>query len=69
MREDNALGHDGGEEIAMTGKQLKDFAAQVHDDAIIEVREKNYTGWEREFEMQALYVYIVPKVKATDEAV
>lgn len=51
----------------MTGKQLKDFAAQVHDDAVIEVREKSYGQWEREFEMQAPYVYKVPKVKAIDE--
>ena len=51
----------------MTGKQLKEFAAQVHDDAVIEVREKTYGNWEREFEMQAPYVYKIPKVVATVE--
>ena len=52
----------------MTGRQLKDFAAQVHDDAVIEVREKSYGAWEREFEMQAPYIYKIPKIKASDEA-
>lgn len=52
----------------MTGKQLKEFAAQVHDDAIIEVREKSYGAWERQFEMQAPYVYKSnPKIEATNE--
>ena len=51
----------------MTGKQLKDFAAQVHDDAVIEVREKTYGQWERQFEMQAPYIYKVPKVVAMDD--
>jgi len=52
----------------MTGKQLKEYAAQVHDEAIIEVREKCYGVWEREFEMQAPYVFKSnPVVVAKDE--
>lgn len=52
----------------MTGKQLKEFAAQVHDDAVIEVREESYRSWERNFEMQAPYVFKSnPTIKAKDE--
>lgn len=52
----------------MTGKELKEFAAQVHDDAVIEVREKSYRSWSREFEMQAPYVFkSCPKVEAKDD--
>lgn len=51
----------------MTGKQLKEFAAQVHDDSIVEIREKSYGTWERQFEMQAPYVYKIPKVESFDE--
>lgn len=51
----------------MTGKQLKAFAAQVHDDAIIETREKSYYGWVRPFEMQAPYIYKEnPTIEAFD---
>lgn len=48
----------------MTGKELKAFAEQVHDDAEIEIREvtdtygrKNDTPWTRDFEIQAPLVY------------
>ena len=52
----------------MTGKQLKEYAAQVHDDAVVEVREEGYRPWNRAFEMQAPYVFKSnPAVKATDE--
>jgi hypothetical protein len=51
----------------MTWKALKEFASQVHDDSVIEVREKSYRSWEREFEMQAPYVYKIPTIKAIDE--
>lgn len=50
----------------MTGKELKAFAAEVHDEAMIEVRNGGYGNWEREFQMQAPYVYKVPKITATD---
>ena len=46
----------------MTGRQLKEFAAQVHDESIIEVREAAYETWNQEFELQAPYVYKVPKI-------
>ena len=54
----------------MTGKELKAFAEQVHDDAIIEIREESYRSWSREFQMQAPYVFKCnPSVQAknTDE--
>lgn len=52
----------------MTGKQLKEFAAQVHDEAVIEVREKSYASWEREFQMQAPYIYKSnPTISARDD--
>ena len=48
----------------MTGKELKAFAEQVHDEAEIEVREITSTygrssdkPWTREFEIQAPLVY------------
>jgi len=48
----------------MTGKELKEYAAQVHDDAIIEIRtgESCYGDWQRAFQMQAPYVYKAPVV-------
>lgn len=37
----------------MTGKQLKEFAAQVHDDAVIEVCDYNYGAFKKEFSVRA----------------
>lgn len=52
----------------MTGKELKEFAAQVHDEAMVEVREESYRPWNPEFEMQAPYVFKSnTAVKANDE--
>lgn len=52
------------EENIMTGKELKAFALEVHDEAEIEVREcANEYGrgekkeWSRKFEIQAPLVY------------
>lgn len=47
----------------MTGKELKAFAAEIHDDAEIEVREasnsygRNEKEWNRDFEIQAPFIY------------
>lgn len=37
----------------MTGKQLKEFAAQIYDDAVIEMREWRYESWKEEFSLRA----------------
>lgn len=37
----------------MTGKELKAFAANVPDDAVISVRERGYGDWEERFQIQA----------------
>lgn len=39
----------------MTGKQLKEWAAAIHDDAVVQVREKGYRTWVEQFTMQAIY--------------
>ena len=48
----------------MTGKELKAFAEQVHDEAEIEIREISSSygqhidnPWTRDFEIQAPLVY------------
>ena len=41
----------------MTGKELKAFAEQVHDEADIEIRENSYKPWMRDFEIQTPLVY------------
>ena len=48
----------------MTGKELKAFAEQVHDEAEIEIREdtssygqNSDSPWTRNFEIQAPLVY------------
>ena len=47
----------------MTGKELKAFAAEIHDEAEIEVREASSYGgrndkeWKRDFEIQAPFIY------------
>lgn len=52
----------------MTGKQLKEYAAQVHDDAVVEIRRFSYDQWTREFEMQAPYAFKSnPSIKAKEE--
>jgi hypothetical protein len=52
----------------MTGKQLKYFAAQVHDEAIIEVKEGDsiYGSWNQCFQMQASYVFKSNPVVSSD---
>ena len=52
------------EGLAMTGKELKAFAEQVHDEAEIEIREitssygrSSDKPWTRDFEIQATLVY------------
>lgn len=37
----------------MTGKQLKEWAAQVPDEAVIETREKSYSCWNEDFSLRA----------------
>lgn len=37
----------------MTGKQLKQWAAGIHDDAIIETQERSYSCWVDEFSLRA----------------
>ncbi len=41
----------------MTGKELKEFAAKVGDDAIIKVRERGYGNFEAKFSIQAVQEY------------
>ena len=42
----------------MTGKDLKEFAASLHDEALIYVRERPYAGWAAEFQIRASTVRI-----------
>lgn len=37
----------------MTGKQLKDFAAKLHDEAVVEIDECYRSGW-RELELRGI---------------
>lgn len=37
----------------MTGKELKEFAAKVPDDAVVAVREHDYGDFEEKFHMRA----------------
>lgn len=37
----------------MTGKQLKEFAAKVGDESVIEVREKYFGAWSSTFTIHA----------------
>lgn len=37
----------------MTGKQLKEFASQVHDAAVVEVCDYNYRAFKKEFSIRA----------------
>lgn len=43
----------------MTGKKLKEFAAKIEDDTIVEVREGKDSPWCRTFTLHA----IAPKPK------
>jgi len=45
----------------MTGKELKEFAAKVSDEATIRVRERGYTNFEERFEIQASLEVKFPK--------
>lgn len=45
----------------MTGKELKEFAAKVPDEAVIAVRERAYGGFETKFEIQASLTVQFPK--------
>lgn len=40
----------------MTGKELKEFALKVPDEAIVSVRERHYGEYEERFQMQASLV-------------
>jgi len=45
----------------MTGKELKEFAAKVPDEATIRVRERSYGNFEERFEIQASLEVKFPK--------
>jgi len=45
----------------MTGKELKEFAAKVPDEATIRVRERSHGTFEERFEMQASLEVKSPK--------
>ena len=48
----------------MTGKQLKEFAAKIHDESIVTVRER-YGDFQPQFEMKAS---LVCEVASVDES-
>lgn len=48
----------------MTGKELKAFAATVHDDAIISVKEKGGYRYEELFRIKA---YLSMEIESTEE--
>ncbi len=45
----------------MTGKELKEFASTVPDDAVVAVRERGYGAYEPRFEMQAVLTFVTAK--------
>lgn len=45
----------------MTGKELKEFAGKVPDEAVIAVRERSYGQFEQRFEIQASLTLNFPK--------
>jgi hypothetical protein len=48
----------------MNGRELKEFAAQVHDEAVIMIREYGYNTFKEEFDMQAVLATKRPTPKA-----
>jgi len=52
----------------MTGKQLKDWAATVPDNAKIEVAEKHYSLWEENFRLRARTETVLEAKEETEEA-
>ena len=52
----------------MTGKQLKEFAARCTDEAEVEVRERPYGAFEKNFHIRAIIEVVIQKENEEVEA-
>jgi len=56
----------------MTGKQLKEWAASISDDAVIEMKERSYSSWNEDFSLRATlqkeWDWVEEKKKETKQA-
>lgn len=48
----------------MTGKQLRAWAATLHDEAVVSVRERAYGEWNQHFQIKGESVWMEKETEA-----